>query len=180
MRKIHLAVTVAAGALLLAGCTSGGSGTAASGSGSAAAAAAGNAAADLKTFDSPLGVISVNGAGMTVYAFDKDTPGSSASACTGQCTSLWFPVTTTSSPPIVQGVTGMIGTAPTADGKKQITLAGHRLYTFSGDGATGDITGQGFQNIWWLVTPAGGELKKQAGPAAASSSSSGGYMGYSG
>ena len=179
MRRYVLTTTAVAAGLLLAGCTTGGSGTASGGSGSLAPAAAGNAAADLKTFASPLGVISIDGNGRTVYAFDKDTPGSSTSACTGQCTSLWFPVTTTSSPPIVQGVTGMVGTSPTADGKKQVTLAGHRLYTYAGDTAAGEISGQGVQNIWWVVSPAGGELKKQAGPAASSSSSSG-YMGYSG
>jgi predicted lipoprotein with Yx(FWY)xxD motif len=177
VRKTFVTTAVAAGALLLAACTSGGGSSTASGGTSASGAPAANVAADLKTFDSPIGAIAVSGGGMTVYAFDKDTPGSSTSACTGQCASLWFPVTTTSSPPIVQGVTGMVGTLPTADGKKQITLAGHRLYTFSGDGAAGQITGQGFQNLWWVVSPDGGELKKLTGPAAASSSSSG-YMGY--
>jgi predicted lipoprotein with Yx(FWY)xxD motif len=113
---------------------------------------------------------------MTVYAFDEDTPGSATSACTGQCTSLWFPVTTTSSTPTGQGVTGRLGTAPTADGGKQVTLAGHRLYTFSGDGATGEVTGQGFMGLWWVVSPSGGELKKASGNAAASSSP--GYTGY--
>lgn len=165
----------AAGALVLAGCGGGGS-TASNGSASSApgaAPASANSVAALKTFDSPLGAVVVDGKGMTVYVFDKDTPGSSTSACTGQCASLWPAVTTTSATPSVQGVTGQVGTLPTADGGKQVTLDGHRLYTYSGDSGSGQLNGQGFMNIWWVVTPAGSEVHKAASSAA--TSSSGGY-----
>jgi predicted lipoprotein with Yx(FWY)xxD motif len=85
--------------------------------------------------------------------------------------SLWSAVTTTASSPSVQGVTGSVGTAPTADGGKQLTLDGRRLYTFSGDSGSGQVSGQGYQNIWWVVSPAGQEIKQ----AASSSSASMGY-----
>jgi len=170
VRKTCLMAAAAAGGLLLAGCTSGGSGTAAGGNGAPSPAAAGNAVADLKTFGSPLGAIVVDGKSMTVYAFDSDTVGSSTSACTGPCTSLWFPVTSTSATPAVEGVTGMVGTAPTTDGGKQVTLAGHRLYTFSGDANSGQVNGQAFDHLWWVVSPAGQEIKKAAAAAPSSSS----------
>ena len=175
MRTSILVITVAAGALLLAGCgSSGGHGTAANG-GSGPSGAPAADAADLKASGSSLGAIVVDGKAMTVYAFDSDTVGSATSACTGQCASLWFPVTTSSSTPAVQGVTGMIGTAPTADGGKQVTLAGHRLYTFSGDSSPGQVTGQGFDHLWWVVSPAGQEVKKTAAAAPSSTSA---YQGY--
>lgn len=164
----------AAGALVLAGC-GGGGGTASNSSGSGTSTAgAANSVAVLKTFGSPLGAIVVDGKGMTVYAFDKDTPDSSTSACTGQCASLWPAVTTASATPSVQGVTGQVGTAPTAAGGKQVTLDGHRLYTYSGDSASGQLNGQGYMNIWWVISPAGSEIHK-ASSTSATSSSSGGY-----
>lgn len=173
MRKIFLTTAAAAGALVLAACGTGAN-TASHGStssGAGASPAAANPAADLKTFGSPLGAIVVDGKGMTVYAFGKDTPGSSTSACVGACVSLWPAVTTTSATPSVQGVTGQVGTAPTAGGGKQVTLDGHRLYTFSGDSGSGQLNGQGYQHIWWVVSPAGSEITKTA----SSVSSSGGY-----
>ena len=174
MRKIVLTTAAAAGALALAACgTSGTSGTSSGSAGSATSApAAAHPATDLATSGSPLGTIVVDGKGMTVYAFDKDTPGSGASACTGGCVSLWPAVTTTSATPSVQGVTGQVGTAPTAGGGKQVTLGGHRLYTFSGDSRSGEVTGQGYQHVWWVVSPAGAKVTKAA---SSSSSSSGGY-----
>lgn len=176
VRKTLLMTAAAAGALVLAGCGGGGGNAASNGNpaGSPAAAATAANAADLKTFASALGAIVVDGKAMTVYAFDKDVVGSPTSACTGVCVPLWHAVTTTASTPAVQGVSGMVGTAPTAGGGKQVTLAGHRLYTFSGDSGTGQFTGQGFDQLWWVVSPAGQEIKKSA--AAASSSSA--YMGY--
>jgi predicted lipoprotein with Yx(FWY)xxD motif len=109
----------------------------------------------------------VDSSGQTVYMFDKDTAGAD-SACTGTCVPLWPALTTTSSSPTVTGVTGDVGTAPTADGKQQVTLDGHRLDVFYGDSGAQQINGQGFMNLWWAVAPDG---TKVTGTAASSSSS---------
>ena len=177
MRKIFLTTAAAAGALALAACgTSGNSASSSSAAGgsTAGAPAAANPAADLKTFGSSLGAIVVDGKGMTVYVFDKDTAGSPTSACTGACVPLWPAVTTTSATPSVQGVTGQVGTAPTAGGGEQVTLDGHRLYTFSGDSGAGQLNGQGYMKLWYVVAPSGQKVEKAAS-SAAPSSSSGGY-----
>jgi predicted lipoprotein with Yx(FWY)xxD motif len=168
VRRIGIVTLVAAGALALAACGSGGSG-ASSGSSSASGASGGSASAaaaatDLAAWVSPLGSVVVDGTGRTVYAFDKDTAGA-ASACTGACVSLWPALTTTSSAPSVSGVTGEVGTAPTADGKEQVTLDGHRLYTFSGDSGTQQLNGQGYMGLWWAVAPDGTTVTATAAPA---------------
>nr|WP_246324326.1 hypothetical protein [Petropleomorpha daqingensis] len=121
-----------------------------------------------------MGTIVVDDKAQTVYVFDKDTPGA-ASACTGTCVPLWPALTTTSSTPTVTGVTGMVGTAPTADGKQQVTLDGHRLYVFSGDSAAKQTNGQGFMGLWWAVAPDGTKVTGTAssGSSSAPSSSSG-------
>jgi predicted lipoprotein with Yx(FWY)xxD motif len=166
-RKV-LAVAAALAALALAGC---GTSSSSNGSGGGAAAAGGSSASNavLTTWESPVGEIVVTGDGRAVYAFDEDTAGAATSACTGSCVGLWPAVTTTSSSPAVSGVTGTVGTAPTADGGQQLTLDGHRLYTFSGDTGSQQVNGQGFMGIWWVLAPDG---SKVTGTAAASSSSS--------
>lgn len=172
MRRTGIGTGLIAGALVVAGCSSGG------GAGTSAAtgpAPGGPAAAstDLSTWTSPLGAIVIAGSGRTVYVFDKDSPGSGTSACTGGCASLWRAVTTTAATPSVSGVTGAVGTITRADGAKQLTLAGHPLYTYAGDSASGQTTGQGVQHVWWVVSPTGAKIT--AAPAAADTS---GYVGY--
>ncbi|WP_164233423.1 COG4315 family predicted lipoprotein [Microbacterium hydrocarbonoxydans] len=111
--------------------------------------------AELRVADSPLGEIVVDGEGLTVYMFDSDTQGADASACEGQCLTNWPPVTTDSTEPVVSGVTGEVGTIAAADGSMQITLDGWPLYYFAGDQAAGDVNGQGVNDVWWVLSPAG-------------------------
>jgi predicted lipoprotein with Yx(FWY)xxD motif len=162
VHKKLLTSAVAAATLALAGCASAGSGTATAGSQAPAASSAA-----LRTAQSPLGTVVVDGKGRTVYSFDKDTIGAATSACTGVCVGLWPELTTTSSAPKVSGVTGKVGTAPTTGGARQLTLDGHRLYTFSGDSQSGQVNGEAYMNQWWVLAPSGQLIKK--GAAASSS-----------
>ena len=116
-------------------------------------------AVDLKTASSSAGTIVVDGKGMSVYFFTKDTKGSGTSACTGACLAQWPPVTTTSATPTAEGITGALGTITTADGRKQVTLEGLPLYYFAKDTKAGDILGQGVNNVWYLADPAGSMVK---------------------
>lgn len=173
-RTIAPALAAAAIAVFaLAGCTSGGSAggysAGSSPSASASPSQGGNASTsnDLGTASTSLGTVVVDGKGLTVYVFDKDTANSGKSSCTGACLNAWPPVTSSSATPSVSGVTGKVGTIVTPSGKHQITLNGLPLYTYSGDGAKGDVNGQGVQGIWWAVSPSGDKVT--------GSSKSGGY-----
>ncbi|VXC24208.1 hypothetical protein [Aeromicrobium sp. 9AM] len=125
---------------------------------------------DIGTSTSSLGRIVVDGKGMTAYAFDKDTPGSGKSSCTGACAEEWPAITTSSAKPKVDGVKGEVGTITGADGSKQVTLEGMPLYTYADDGKAGDTNGQGVGDIWWVVSPAGKKIQ-----AAAETGGGGGY-----
>lgn len=104
--KKHLSIGLSAFAVaaLLSGCAGGG-GTATTTSSAAAAtsapassapaSSAPASAAELMVADSKLGKIVVDGKGMSVYYFTKDTKDSGTSACTGGCLAAWPP----SSPP---------------------------------------------------------------------------------
>jgi predicted lipoprotein with Yx(FWY)xxD motif len=113
-----------------------------------------------------LGNILVDGRGRTVYAFANDK--TDVSACDGACAADWPPVPAPSPLPGAPGVTGALGTTTRSDGTRQLTVAGHPLYTFSGDSAAGQTKGQGITlngGLWTVVTPAGAPDANPAGAA---------------
>ncbi|WP_425845626.1 COG4315 family predicted lipoprotein [Agrococcus sp. TSP3-2-1] len=115
----------------------------------------GASALELAVADSPLGEIVVDGEGMTVYMFDSDTQGAGVSTCEGQCATNWPAVTTDGDVPDAEGVMGELGTIVGVDGATQVTLNGWPLYYFAGDSAAGDVAGQGVNDVWWVLSPAG-------------------------
>lgn len=121
-----------------------------------------SSSAVLKTAGSSMGTIVVDSAGKTVYYFDKDTAGSGKSACSGGCSAIWPAVAATSGSPVANGVAGTIGTITRDDGTKQVTINGHPVYTYTPDAQPGDMKGQGFGGIWWVVSPDGGKMTTSA------------------
>ncbi|WP_448625950.1 COG4315 family predicted lipoprotein [Geodermatophilus sp. URMC 64] len=165
MRRSSILALSSAAVLVLAACGSNSTDSSSAATGSSSAA---SADAVLKTADTDLGTVVVDGEGMTVYYFDKDTAASGTSACSGQCLANWPPVTADSDSPEVDGVTGTVGTITRDDGTTQVTLNGLPLYTWVKDRKPGDVTGQGVQGVWWVVAPDGTKITDEG----ASSSSS--------
>ena len=91
------------------------------------------------------GDIYVNGEGMTIYTFDKDTAGSGKSACVDACLKNWPAVAATGD------VSGDWSTITCDDGFKQLAYKGKPVYTFAGDKKAGDRNGDGFKDMWRLV-----------------------------
>jgi predicted lipoprotein with Yx(FWY)xxD motif len=90
--------------------------------------------------------------GMTLYWFKKDSPGKSA--CAGPCVEKW-PLYYREKVAAGEGTKeGDFGTITREDGKKQTTFRGYPLYYWAGDKAPGDTTGQGVNNVWYVVDPA--------------------------
>ncbi len=92
--------------------------------------------------------------GMTLYTFDKDTPGKSV--CTGNCEKLWAPLTATDSSTASTGSSGSkdYTVIQRDDGMKQWAYKGKPLYTFTRDQKPGDKTGDNFANgIWHIAKP---------------------------
>jgi len=107
-----------------------------------------------------LGTIVVDGKGRTVYEFANDKNGQST--CNGGCAANWpFVPAPSSLPTSLPGVTGQLGTTTRSDGRRQVTIAGHPVYTFAGDSAPGQTNGQGVVldgGLWTAVSPAGSPL----------------------
>ncbi|MFP3463568.1 hypothetical protein R5O87_22245 [Arthrobacter globiformis] len=118
---------------------------------------------ELKTANSTAGQIVVDKNGMSVYFFTKDVKDSGKSSCTDACAAAWPAVTTKAASPTVEGVSGKIGSINAADGSKQITINGMPVYYYAKDKKAGDILGQGVNNAWYLVSPAGEMLKSAGG-----------------
>jgi len=158
-----MAIGVAALALAAAAC----GGNSRSSSGSAPAAPTPTGGATVSAQPTSLGTILVDGQGRTVYDFANDK--TSASTCTGPCAANWPPVPAPASlPASLPGVTGKLGTTIRAGGARQLTVAGHPVYTFAGDSAAGQTNGQGKVldgGLWTVVSPAGAPEANPAGAA---------------
>ncbi len=92
--------------------------------------------------------------GMTLYAYTADT--ADTSNCSVVCQKAWIPLLTNGKPTLSAGVTsGMIGTAKLASGSLVVTYNHMPLYSFVNDMAAGMSSGQGFDNVWFAVSPDG-------------------------
>jgi predicted lipoprotein with Yx(FWY)xxD motif len=121
-----------------------------------------------------LGQTVTNQDGFTLYVFAKDTtPGQSS--CYGSCAVKWPPLTVQPGSQITfSGINqSLVGYITRTDGTEQVTLAGHPLYTFSGDSAPGQTNGQGVDGTWYAVTPSGQPNSTGVSPSSSSSSTSG-------
>lgn len=113
-----------------------------------------SATAALKTATINGVTVLVNGKGFTLYWFALDSP--ARSYCTGTCTRYWPPVT--GRPVIQRPIAGSLGTITRPDGSVQATYDGHPLYTYVGDTAPGQASGNDLTlngGLWHEVTVPG-------------------------
>jgi predicted lipoprotein with Yx(FWY)xxD motif len=127
-----------------------------------------------------LGGVLVDARGRTLYLFEKDKHGKSA--CYGACAAYWPPLLSSAKPRPGPGVrASLLGVTKRADGKRQVTYAGHPLYAFIGDKKAHQTTGEGltdFGAAWDAVAPNGRGIEPTADASGSSGATSGGYGGY--
>jgi predicted lipoprotein with Yx(FWY)xxD motif len=163
MRTAPIVLTLAA-VLAMAACTSGASpspapSTPAAASPSAAASAAAGTET-VKVGESSLGQILVDGAGRTLYAFTPDTAGEPT--CYDACAQAWPALLADGEITVGAGLdAASFTTVARTDAGMQVKVGEWPLYYFAQDAAPGDVKGQGLQDIWYVVSPAG-ELIKTA------------------
>ncbi|TMJ97492.1 MAG: hypothetical protein E6G67_02690 [Actinobacteria bacterium] len=167
-------------AVLAAGCGGGSGSSSSSSGGGGSSTSSSSGAATVAVRSTPLGQILVAGNGETLYLFKKDT--GSTSTCNGACAKGWPPFLTTGSPKASTGASSsMIGTTMRADGKTQVTYAGHPLYFFVADSAPGETKGQAinaFGALWYVLSPAGNQITAKTGGGSTTSTGSSGGYGY--
>lgn len=110
----------------------------------------------LKLADSSLGQILVDGNGMTLYLFTKDSP--NTSTCSGQCLVNWPPL-------LGEPTEGMdvddskLGSFQREDGSTQATYNGWPLYYWKDDTKPGDVLGQKVNDVWFVIDRDGEAIK---------------------
>lgn len=165
------ALSVAAIAMVLAGCGSGSSGYGGS-SNPTGSSSSGGGQETISTTSGGMGTYLTADNGRAIYLWEGDH--SNASSCSSACASVWPPVTTEGAPKATgSAVASDLGTIRRSDGTMQVTYLGHPLYYYAPDTAAGQTTGQGndgFGAKWWLVAPSGSAVTGSS----TSSSSSGG------
>lgn len=89
--------------------------------------------------------------GMTLYRFTKDEK--SVSNCKGDCLTKWPPFYVDPSA-VVEGCEASdFASITKEDGSQQTTYKGVPLYYFMNDKNAGDTNGQGFKDVWFVVSP---------------------------
>ena len=121
-----------------------------------------------------LGAILVDPRGRTLYLFEKD--GKGTSACTSACLRYWPALTSHTVPRAGTGVKqSLLGVTKLQHGLRQVTYAGHPLYTFVGDKRAGQTSGEGLSNFgadWYALSASGRKVEQKQ---SSSSGSNGGY-----
>jgi predicted lipoprotein with Yx(FWY)xxD motif len=122
-------------------------------------------AATVSTAKTNLGKIIVNGNGRTLYLFEKDKRGKSA--CSGACASYWPPLITHGKPMAAGGAKqALLGTINRSNGSRQVTYAGHPVYTYLLDTKRGQTKGEGstlFGAGWDALSPGGKKIESDGG-----------------
>jgi len=96
-----------------------------------------------------LGNFLVDGQGKTLYYFTKDFSG--VSNCKGQCAVLWPPFYAEKIVVPAGLDAAEFATIMREDGMKQTTFRSWPLYYFSKDMAAGDVNGQKFNGVWFVI-----------------------------
>ena len=112
------------------------------------------AAALVATATTSLGDTLVDSAGLTLYGFLNDTDG--VPSCDGACADAWPPILVESAELPADLDAGIFSVSERSDGTFQLNAGVWPLYLFAGDGAPGDVNGQGSGDVWFAANPAGG------------------------
>ena len=122
----------------------------------------------LKAETTRAGMVLANGSGLTLYYFSVDKPDSGKSVCTGGCAVAWPPLAAPVKAPAGVRLPGPLGMITRPGGVRQVTLNGFPVYTYVGDRAPGQVTGDGKEGAWHVIklgaVPAGDGPEGRAHP----------------
>ncbi|MFZ1911145.1 MAG: hypothetical protein WAU30_02165 [Propionicimonas sp.] len=121
------------------------------------ASTADQATLTLMMADTSLGPVLVDGKGMTLYLYTKDSP--NKSVCEGQCLAAWPALL--GKPMAGAGVDdSKLGTLTRSNGSTQASYNGWPLYYWVKDTKPGDVTGQNVNAVWFVLDRDGDAVKK--------------------
>ena len=89
----------------------------------------------------------VDSAGMTLYVFDRDVPGSGKSACSNACPAIWPPWPR----PRRALPRASSASSPATTGPGEWAYKGRPLYLHNFDKKAGEVNGDNEGNLWHIV-----------------------------
>ncbi len=110
---------------------------------------------------SQVGDILVDTSGRSLYMFDPDVRKPGGSVCNGQCADIWPPIIVKSETALVapSGFAGKLTAVKRDDGSLQAAVNGWPIYGWVFDKTKGDLNGQAFNEVWWVLDPAGTPIR---------------------
>jgi predicted lipoprotein with Yx(FWY)xxD motif len=149
--------------ILLAGAAASAvSGSALASTSGAAPSARVSSAAKVELRHTHLGSILTTSSGLTLYEFTRDRKGEDSCMKVSGCIKVWPALESAGKPVAGPGVSSsLLSTITVAGGAKQVTYAGHALYTYTADspGSTGYVGAQEFGGAWYALSAAGQAVK---------------------
>jgi predicted lipoprotein with Yx(FWY)xxD motif len=117
----------------------------------------------VKVRNTALGKILVNGQGFTLYVFTRDRKNKDRCVKVSGCLQIWPALPGNRKPIAGRGVkASLLGTITISRRVKQVTYAGHPLYTYVGDSGIGETSYVGtpqFGGTWYAINAAGHLVK---------------------
>ena len=107
--------------------------------------------AALKVARTSAGTVLASSRGLTLYYYTEDKPGSGKSVCTGSCASAWPPLAAPVRAPAGVRLPGPLGMITRPGGLRQVTINGYPIYTYAGDKAPGQASGNGIGGAWHVI-----------------------------
>jgi predicted lipoprotein with Yx(FWY)xxD motif len=105
-----------------------------------------------------LGKVLSTSSGMTLYLYTPDAK--NKSNCYTGCISFWPALIAKGKVQAGAGVkAGLLGVTTRKNGQRQVTYKGHPLYRYVGDSKAGQVKGQGYQSIWYVLNASGNAVK---------------------
>ncbi|TGG93319.1 hypothetical protein E4656_09700 [Natronospirillum operosum] len=101
--------------------------------------------------DTTLGPVLTDSDGMTLYLFTRDEPG--VSNCYDGCAAAWPPYMAEEG----AAATDRLSLVPRDDGGQQWAYDDMPLYYWVNDQQPGDVTGQGVNDVWFVIEVSEGE-----------------------
>jgi predicted lipoprotein with Yx(FWY)xxD motif len=141
-------------------CVAGGSTAASAETGAPAAHASGVAKVEVR--HTKIGAILTTSSGFTLYEFTKDHGSQDSCVKIKKCLTFWPALETSGKPVAGAGAkSSLLSTTALPGGVKQVTYAGHPLYTFKEDsrGETAYIGEKAFGGNWYALNAAGHTVK---------------------
>jgi len=110
------------------------------------------------------GSVLADASGRILYRYTPDKK--QEDTCKTGCSAYWPRAVVKASAKLTAGPgvnKAMLGTIKAPGGMRQLTYGGYPLYRYVGDSKPGQMTGEGHDHTWYVVSASGALVKKEVG-----------------